>query len=142
MQHIDMEEFANGAFTEQINREMRKVTENIMDPNTDATVKRRITVTIEFKPNKGRSIVTTSVQAKSTLAPAQGAVTEMTMGKNLRTGEVDAVEIGNQLFGQLDLAESEEQTIRTVDPSTGEIFDTPVKSKNTTVVDLRKAKQA
>lgn len=142
MQHIDMEEFANGAFTEQINREMRKVTENIMDPNTDATVKRRITVTIEFKQNKGRSIVTTSVQAKSTLAPAQGAVTEMTMGKNLRTGEVDAVEIGNQLFGQLDLAESEEETIRTVDPSTGEIFDTPVKSKNTTVVDLRKAKQA
>lgn len=36
MQHIDMEKFANGAFTEQINRELKKVTENIQDPNTDA----------------------------------------------------------------------------------------------------------
>ena len=41
MQHIDMEKFANGAFTEQINRELKKVTENIQDPNTDATAKRR-----------------------------------------------------------------------------------------------------
>ena len=32
MQHIDMEKFANGAFTEQINREIKKVTENIQDP--------------------------------------------------------------------------------------------------------------
>ena len=48
MQHIDMEKFANGAFTEQINRELKKVTENIQDPNTDATAKRRITVVIEF----------------------------------------------------------------------------------------------
>lgn len=65
MQHIDMEKFANGAFTEQINRELKKVTENIQDPNTDATAKRRITVVIEFKPNEARNFVTTGVQAKS-----------------------------------------------------------------------------
>ena len=58
MQHIDMEKFANGAFTEQINRELKKVTENIQDPNTDATAKRRITVVIEFKPNEARNFVT------------------------------------------------------------------------------------
>lgn len=50
MQHINLEEFAGGAFTTQINRELKKVTENIQDPNTEATVKRRITVVIEFKP--------------------------------------------------------------------------------------------
>lgn len=94
MQHIDMEKFANGAFTEQINRELKKVTENIQDPNTDATAKRRITVVIEFKPNKARNFVTTGVQAKSTLAPALGAVTALSMGKNIRTNEVEAVEIG------------------------------------------------
>ena len=84
MQHIDMEKFANGAFTEQINRELKKVTENIQDPNTDATAKRRITVVIEFKPNEARNFVTTGVQAKSTLAPALGAVTALSMGKNIR----------------------------------------------------------
>lgn len=72
MKHIDMEKFAGGAFTTQINRELEKVTENIQDPNTDATAKRRITVVIEFKPNEARNFVTTGVQAKSTLAPALG----------------------------------------------------------------------
>ena len=75
MQHINLEEFAGGAFTTQINRELKKVTEYIQDPNTEATAKRRITVVIEFKPNDARNIVTTGVQAKSTLAPALGAVT-------------------------------------------------------------------
>ena len=44
MKDINMETFANGAFTEQINRELKKVTENIQDPNTDATAKRKITI--------------------------------------------------------------------------------------------------
>lgn len=146
MKPINMEEFAGGAFSAQINRELRKVTENIQDPNTDATAKRRITVVIEFKPNEGRDFVTTGVQAKSTLAPALGAVTAMNMGKNLKTGEVEAVEIGNQLPGQLRLAEespeqeTDAQTIRTVDPSTGEIYDTPVGSKANNVIDLRAAR--
>ena len=53
MQHIDMEKFANGAFTEQINRELKKVTENIQDPNTDATAKRRqgILLLREYRQN-------------------------------------------------------------------------------------------
>lgn len=61
MQHLNMEKFANGAFTAQINRELEKVTQNIQDPNTDATAKRKITVIIEFKPNEARDFVTTGV---------------------------------------------------------------------------------
>lgn len=146
MNHINLEEFANGAFTQQINRELQKVTENIQDPNTEATAKRRINVAIEFKPNESRNFVTTGVQAKSTLAPALGAVTAMNMGKNLKTGEVEAVEIGNQIPGQMSIADVEppeeqekaSQTVQTVDPSTGEIYETPVSN----VIDLRKARQA
>ena len=132
MQHIDMEKFANGAFTEQINRELKKVTENIQDPNTDATAKRRITVVIEFKPN-------------STLAPALGAVTALSMGKNIRTNEVEAVEIGSQIPGQMTIEEvtdsfdEREKTPRQVDPSTGEIIEQAEHSDN--VIDLR-ARQA
>lgn len=36
MKHINLETFANGAFTAQVNREMETVTRNIQDPNTDA----------------------------------------------------------------------------------------------------------
>ena len=154
MKHMDMEKFANGAFTSQINRELEKVTENIQDPNTDATAKRRITVVIDFKPNEARNFVTTGVQAKSTLAPALGAVTALNMGKDLKTGEVEAVEIGNQIPGQMSIddvetpqAVQEEDNhngelnamVRTVDQSTGEIYETPASSN---VIDLRAARQA
>lgn len=143
MKHFNMEEFANGAFTQQINRELEKVTQNIQDPNTDATAKRRITVVIEFKPNEERNFVTTGVQAKSTLAPSLGAVTALNMGKNLKTGEVEAVEIGNQIPGQMSIGDMEEQQLegaaqmaKAVDPSTGEIYETP----ESNIVDLRAAR--
>lgn len=139
MKHINMETFANGAFTEQINRELKKVTENIQDPNTDATAKRKITVMIEFKPNETRNFVTTGVQAKATLAPALGAVTALSMGKNLKTNEVEAYEVGSQIPMEETLEATEEmEDGRVVDKSTGEIYETPAKN----VVDLRAVRQA
>ena len=98
---------------------------------------------IEFKPNEARNFVTTGVQAKSTLAPALGAVTALNMGKNLKTGEVEAVEIGNQLPGQMAIEEVIEEMERKVDPSTGEIYETPIAGdKSNNVIDLRSARQA
>lgn len=143
MQHINLEQFAGGAFTAQINRELKKVAENIQDPNTDATAKRKITVVMEFKPNEARDFVTTGVQAKATLAPALGAVTAFNVGTDLKTGEVQAAEIGKQLPGQMamvleDTSEEEDSMVRTVDPSTGEIYETPASN----VIDLRKTRQA
>ena len=49
MQHINLETFAKGAFSAQVNRELQKVAANIQDPNTDATAKRKISEVIEFK---------------------------------------------------------------------------------------------
>ena len=123
MKHINLEVFANGAFTEQINRAVEEVTKNIQDPNTDATAARKITVTIAFKPNEKRNFVATGVQTKVALAPALGAVTAMSMGKDIRTGEVQAVEIGSQIPGQLSIDEMQEQPqmVQTVGPSTGDI---------------------
>ena len=102
MKHINLETYANGAFTEQFNREMEAVTRNIQDPNTDARKARKITVTVTIKPNEQRSFSTISVEAKSSLVPALGSVTAMRMGKDIRTGEVEAVEVGTgQIPGQL-----------------------------------------
>ena len=36
MKHVDLEKFANGAFSAQVNRAIEEVTENIQNPNTDA----------------------------------------------------------------------------------------------------------
>ena len=139
MKHINLETFANGAFTAQVNRAMEEVTKNIQDPNTEPGATRKITVTIGFKPNQDRNFVATGVQTKTTLAPALGAVTALSMGKDIRTGEVEAVEIGNQIPGQMSMedlpqAPADTRTVevdgKTVDAETGEITGK--------VVDLRK----
>ena len=48
---------ARGAFEERVDYEMDKVIQNILDPNTKATAKRKITLTIELRslciPNEG-----------------------------------------------------------------------------------------
>lgn len=139
MKHHDLERFAGGKLSAQINKALQDVTENILDPNTDETKVRKITVTISMKANKNRDYVATAVETKTTLAPTLGAVTALCVGKDLRTGEVDCVEIGSQIPGQLslDLTEPEEEPVRGYDPSTGEIFDTEPENK---VINLREAK--
>lgn len=54
MNHINIEEFAGGALSVQVNKAIEEVTENIQDPNTDAQKARRATITIEFRPSEAR----------------------------------------------------------------------------------------
>ncbi|MEG1638934.1 MAG: hypothetical protein RR274_05275, partial [Erysipelotrichaceae bacterium] len=61
MKHINLETFASGAFTKQVNRALEDVTKNIQDPNTDATAVRKVTITISLKPNEQRNFVATGV---------------------------------------------------------------------------------
>lgn len=41
MNHINIEEFAGGALSVQVNKAIEEVTENIQNPNTDAQKARR-----------------------------------------------------------------------------------------------------
>ena len=145
MKHVDFEKFANGAFTAQVNRAIEEVTKNIQDHNTDPGATRKITVTIGFKPNQDRNFVATGVQTKTTLAPALGAVTAFSMGKDIRTGNVEAVEVNTgQIPGQMSMEDVQttqpsggsiqEVDGRVVDVETGEIQE----DRSTKVVDLRK----
>lgn len=141
MKHHDLEKFAGGKLSAQINKALCDVTENILDPNTDDAKVRKITVTISMKPNKNRDYVATAVETKTSLAPTLGAVTALCVGKDLRTGEVDCVEIGSQIPGQLtlDLPEPEQETEKGYDPSTGEIYEME-EGNNNNVINLREAK--
>ncbi|MGG1673295.1 hypothetical protein ACIFOE_22190 [Paenibacillus sp. NRS-1783] len=48
---VDISNLAGRAMAERINRELKKVAENVMDPNTKAEAVRTVTVTIKIKPN-------------------------------------------------------------------------------------------
>ena len=148
MKHINIEQFSNGELTQQINREMEAVARNIADPNTEAKTARKITVTITMKSNEQRDFITTSITTKSTLAPTLGAVTALAVGKNLKTGEIEVGEIGNQIPGQMSMADVEAQQPsgpvheidgKSVNTETGEIVG---QASGGNVVDLRKAREA
>lgn len=142
MEHINIEQFSDGELSQQINREVEAVANNIADPNTDSRVARKITVTITMKPNDKRDFITTSITTKSTLAPTMGAVTALCVGKNLKTGKVEVAEIGNQIPGQMSMEETNrgkteplvEVDGKTVDTETGEVLE----QDNANIVDLRK----
>lgn len=51
---------ARGAFEERVDYEMDKVIQNILDPNTKATAKRKITLTIELTPDDERRTMLTN----------------------------------------------------------------------------------
>ena len=141
MKHIDLEQFAGGKLSVQLNKALEKITENVQDPNTDAQKVRKINVSISFRPNDERNFVATTVETKLSLAPELGATTALSMGRDLRTGEVEAVEIFNQIPGQMNvddvIDQEEDETPKAFDPDTGEIYEPSNK-----VIGLRKAKQA
>lgn len=141
MKHINLEQFAGGKLSVQLNKALEKITENVQDPNTDAQKVRKINVSISFRPNDERNFVATTVETKLSLAPELGATTALSMGRDLRTGEVEAVENFNQIPGQMNVEDvidqEEDEPQKAFDPDTGEIYEPSNK-----VIDLRKAKQA
>ena len=128
MRHFNLETFAGGELSRQINRDIEAVMRNVVDPNTDVKAKRKITVTIEFKPNEQRNFITTNVNSKPTLAPALEAVTALGVQQDLTSGAIDVAEIGSKMPEATAKVEG-----KTVDTETGEIME-----KGSKVVDLRK----
>ena len=93
-------EMAQGAIMEQVNVEVSRIVDNILDPNTDAKKKRQLVLTVDFTPSSDRSAVVVSATAKSKLLPNNAIQTTLYVGADASTGEVQAVEMIPQIPGQ------------------------------------------
>lgn len=93
-------EMAQGAIMEQVNMEVGKIVDNILDPNTDAKKKRQLNLVVDFAPSADRSTVVITATAKSKLLPNNSIQTTLYVGADSRTGEVQAVEMVPQIPGQ------------------------------------------
>lgn len=87
---------ARGAFEERVDYETDKVIQNILDPNTKATAKRKITLTDE------RRTIGVSVTAKSTLAATNPVATALYVTSD-GNGELVVAEMVPQVPGQMNM---------------------------------------
>ena len=125
---MKLDELCRGVLTEIVNMDLEKIVENILDPNTSETKKRKLTINISFSPNSGRDLVDVDITTKTILAPVEGVNTKIVIGKDLKTGKVAMEEWNKQIPGQM--------VLQGVDTETGEILE-PVETENK-VLDLRK----
>lgn len=95
-------EMAMGAIAEITDYEVERVVANIMDPNTAATAKRKITITLTFAPDDYRQQIGMDAQAKTTLAPIQPVRTSLCITK-ARDGSLLLAEMTPQVPGQVNM---------------------------------------
>ena len=136
----------DGAVQERIERALEKVSENILDPNTDPDKKRSITVTLTMKPNKDdREDITVEATVGMKLAPDTGLKTQFFINKDLGSGTINLTEhTKGQIKGQLSFKDMEPSVMPEppvtaeelgCDPETGEVVEKPGSDK---VMDFRR----
>lgn len=77
---LTLESLDSGGALELFHGGLARALANIQDPNTGATVTRKIVLTVEIKPNVQRSQGALKYSVKETLAPASPQETSIIMG--------------------------------------------------------------
>lgn len=93
-------EMAHGAIMERADYEMKRVLDNILDPNTKAAKKRTLTVILELLPDDDRQQIQVKATSKSKLEPTNAVSTALYITGDSENGEVSAVEMVPQVPGQ------------------------------------------
>ena len=97
---INLSELAGGAVQERFEIELQKIFDNILDPNTSTKTKRKLQLTLTFSTDEGREIALVTVDAKSTLAPANGIATKFLMDRDGRGNAIGAEFAQTRLFDE------------------------------------------
>lgn len=94
-----------GGVQERIDRALAKISDNILDLNTDAKKKRVLDVKITLTPNEDdREDVSVEVQTSVKLAPEMGLKTQLFINKDFRSGVTTLTEHSKgAIKGQLTL---------------------------------------
>jgi hypothetical protein len=96
MQNMNIANIAGGALIEQVDVEIKRVLENIMDPNTETKKKRKITIVLEFECDDNRDVSDVKFVTKSVLAPQRAIVARIAFDKDAK-GKIVAEELGRSM---------------------------------------------
>ncbi len=80
-QPVSLDTLGGGALGELFDAELSRILSNIADPNTSATQKRSMTITIAFKSGRDRDVAEVTLKCESKLAGIQTVQTQLFLGK-------------------------------------------------------------
>ena len=101
-------QLARGAIMERADYEIAKIIDNILDPNTRASAKRKLQLTIEFLPDDNRQTISVAAVAKSTLCPHEpGSNRPVCLRRQSRRGSCRRM-VPN-IPGQMDMSGMEQE---------------------------------
>ncbi|MDI5952704.1 hypothetical protein QLV94_03225 [Streptococcus equi subsp. zooepidemicus] len=130
---LDLSAIGEGGLQEKVDKELEKVFDNILDPNTDVKTARKLTITLTMKADDTRQTVSTAMEVKSTLAPQKGVATTVLVGQ--KDGKVYANELKSAMPGQIYF--DDQAVVRT---DIGQPVEELEKGINEDVIDFNKKK--
>jgi hypothetical protein len=80
-ERVSLDNLGRGAAIERFDDELRRVLENILDPNT-TIAKRSVTLKVTIKPDEERALCQVDVDCKSSMAPVRPFKTNMFVGRD------------------------------------------------------------
>lgn len=134
--NVNLSKIAGGAVQEKLNRAIKDVVKNILDPNTDPKKKRKISLSLTITPSEQRDSFGLATQVKTTLVPEKDVPATILVGKSNK-GEIVANELKSGAVGQ-----------EFFDPDDGTLKDdkgNPIdnsSSKASSVIDMQAKKKA
>lgn len=97
--NTNLSELAEGSLQERFDHEVAKVTENILDLNTDPEKKRKITITVTLTADDHRDLMFLEAEVKSTLVARKSVGTKVLIDE--LDGDVYANELKSNQKGQM-----------------------------------------
>lgn len=97
---LPLSNLANGAIQEKLDYELKKVFDNIHDPNTKAEDKRTVTIKLEFSPDENRQTVKLNSNISIKLANVTDTSVTVLTDKDLSDGKIEAKELKSNIPGQ------------------------------------------
>ena len=105
MRNMNIANIANGALVEQVDIEIERVLANIMDPNTDTKIQRKITIVLNFKCDDDRDVSDVRFITKSVLAPQRAIVTRIAFDRDSKGTIIVEEMVKNSMRGQMGINE-------------------------------------
>ncbi|MBD8005849.1 replication terminator protein [Bacillus norwichensis] len=97
---LPLSALANGAIQEKLDGELKKVFDNIHDPNTKAEDKRIVTIKLEFVPDENRQTVKLNSNISVKLANVRDVAVTVLTDRDLSNGKIAAKELKSSVPGQ------------------------------------------